>query len=175
LEDMKNPIRLLICSTCHSVEELPPYSGDPRGDTWLRNKEANHLLPSGEKMHGDVRVGRIEQSDWLSHKDEILNKVAAELTLPGEGTGFGQQFYDTKDNFSLDAMKCWRVDHGRTMDCDDYRSSKKKLLPDTRAERKAEGLDYKHRPNTFLCDFCPYHSVVLQRQNRDKFSYDYSS
>lgn len=173
MEDMKNPIRLLICSTCHTVEELPTYSGDPRGDTWLRAKEAEHLLPSGEKLHGDVRVGRIEQENWLAHKNEILAKLAAEMTAPGEGAGFGQAFYDAKDNFSLDAMKCWRVEHGRRLNCEDYMSDKKRLLPDTKAERKAEGLDYKHRPGTYLCQFCPVHQHVQQKKASEEFGYNY--
>jgi hypothetical protein len=173
MEDMKQPVRLLICSTCRSVEELPPYSGDPRGDTWLRMKEAEHLTPSGEKLHGDVRVGRIEQADWIAHKDEILNKLASEFTTPGEGAGFGQAFYDTKDNFSVDAMKCWRVEHGRRLNCEDYMSEKKRLQPDTRAERKAEGMDSRHRPSIYLCQFCPVHQHIQQKKASEEFGYNY--
>jgi len=172
MEDMKDPIRLLICSTCHSVEELPAYSGDPRGDTWLRMKEAEHLTLSGEKLHGDVRVGRIEQQDWIAHKQDILSKLASEMVKPGEGAGFGQQFYDTKDNFSVDAMKCWRVDHGRRLNCEDYMSSKKEIFPDTKADRRAEGITTR-RPSIFLCQFCPVHQYVQQQKASEAFGYNY--
>jgi hypothetical protein len=171
---MKDPIRLLICSTCRTVEELPPYSGDPRGDTWLRTKETEHLLPSKEKMHGDVRVGRIERSDWLSHKDDILTKMAAEMTAPGSGAGLGQAMYDAKDNYSVDAMKCWRVDHKRTQNCGDYMTQKMRILPDTKAERKSEGVTTQ-RPAIHLCQFCPYHQIVEQRKASEEFGYEYTS
>lgn len=174
MEDMKNPIRLLICSTCKTVEELPPYSGDPRGDTWLREKEATHLLPSGEKMHGDVRVGRIEQEDWLSHKQDILGKLASEMTAPGQGAGLGEAMYAAKDNYSVDAMKCWRVGHQRTLDCPDYMTSKMRVLPDTKAERKAEGMTTQ-RPSIYICQFCPVHSVMMQRQRAAEGEYNFTS
>jgi hypothetical protein len=174
VEDMKDPIRLLVCDTCKTVEELPAYSGDPRGDTWLREKEKSHLLPSGSGFHGEYHIARIERSVWISSKDSIVSKLASEFTTPGEGTGLGKQMYDLKDNYSLDALKCWRVEHGRTLNCDDYMSSKKRILPDTRAERKSEGLDYKHRPAIYLCSMCPYHQVVQQRKASEQYGYNYA-
>lgn len=172
---MDNAIRLLVCEHCGSVEEMPAYSGDPRGDTWLREKEKAHLLPSGTGLHGKTHVARIEQAAWISHRDSIVKQMIAEFaTSPGEGDGLGQRFYDTKDNYSLDAMKCWRVDHQRTTNCGDYMSSKMEVKPDTRAERKAEGLNVKDRPSIHICSFCPYHQIVQQRKNKDKFGYDYT-
>jgi hypothetical protein len=173
---MKDPIRLLVCDTCKTVEELPAYSGDPRGDTWLREKEKSHLLPSGSGFHGEYHIARIERSVWISNKSEIIQQMVKEFSNyapAGEGLGLGQKFYDAKDNFSIDAMKCWRVEHGRTLNCDDYMSSKKRILPDTRAERKSEGLDYKHRPAIYLCSMCPYHQVVQQRKASEQYRYNY--
>jgi hypothetical protein len=174
MEDMKNPIRLLICATCRSVEELPPYSGDPRGDTWLREKEKNHLLPSGNGFHGEYHIGRIEKDYWISHKKEILEKLAAEFTNPGDGIGLGNALYDAKDNYMTDAMKCWSVTHKRTTDCGDYRTDKMRILPDTKAERKAEGLTTR-RPNIFVCDLCPIQSIMEQRRNSEEFGYHYTT
>jgi hypothetical protein len=171
---VKNPIRLLICTTCNSVEEMPDYEGHWREDTWQNELLARHMLPSGEKTHGDIHVARIEQEDWLSHKEDILAKMSSEFVAPGKGAGFGQSFYDTKDNFSVDAMKCWRVDHGRRLNCEDYMSDKKKLLPDTKADRKAEGIDYKHRPSIYLCQFCPVHQYVQQQKASESFGYNYN-
>jgi hypothetical protein len=63
-------------------------------------------------------------------------------------------------------MKCWRFAHGRTSNCDDYMSDKMKILADSRAERKDLGLDPKTRASIKLCQFCPYHSVVMQRKRK---------
>jgi hypothetical protein len=106
---MKNPIRLLVCDTCKTVEEMPPYSGDPRGDTWLREKEKAHLLPSGTGFHGEYHIARIEQDKWIENKTEIIRQMVQEFSKyapAGFGSGLGQAMYDLKDNYSLDAMKC---------------------------------------------------------------------
>jgi len=171
---MDNKVRLLICTGCGAIEEMPSYEGPWQHDTWLNEKLKNHMLPSGEKTHGDVHIGHAEQNKWINHRESIVAQAANEFTMPGQGAGLGQSFYDTKSNFSVDAHRCWK-DHGRTSNCDDYRSDKKRLLPDTRQERRELGIDPKHRPNIFLCDFCPYNSVVMQRQRRDKFDYDYTT
>lgn len=168
-------IRLLICEHDGAVEELPDYEGPWQNDTWLNEKLTHHMLPSGEKTHGNVHVARIDQSDWISHRDDIVNKMAAEFTIPGKGAGLGQTFYDVKDNYSHDALKCWVQGHNRTTDCGDYMSSKMKVLPDTRAERKAAGVDYKNRPGFFLCELCPYHQILQQREGSHEFGYNYST
>jgi hypothetical protein len=45
-------------------------------------------------------------------------------------------------------------------------SDKMKILADSRAERKDLGLDPKTRASIKLCQFCPYHSVVMQRKRK---------
>lgn len=156
---------------------MPYYDRtDPwKQDTWLSEKLKGHMLPSGEKTHGNVHVAYIETEKWRNHRESIVAEAAKEFTLPGEGAGLGQTYYDTKSNFLADAFKCWATEHNRTLNCADYKSDKKRLLPDTRGERKELGLDPKSRPNTFLCDFCPYNSVVMQRSRKDKFGYDYTT
>lgn len=168
-------IRLFICEKCGSVDEMPAYEGHPSGDYWLKRMESGHMLDSGTALHGQTHVGHIEQSYWLSHKEEIVNEMAKEFTLPGAGAGLGQTYYDVKSNYSHDAMQCWRVEHNRTKNCQDYMSSKKKVMPDTRAERKSEGMDYKNRPGFYLCELCPYHQVVQQRKGSDEFGYNYNT
>jgi hypothetical protein len=171
---VENKLRLLICEHCGSVEEMPMYEGPWQQDTWLNEKLKAHLLPSGEKTHGNVHVGIVESDKWMMHRDSIIAQMATEFTVPGKGAGLGISYYDTKSNFQADAFACWK-EHNRTTNCDDYRSDKKRLFPDTRADRKELGLDPKSRPNTFLCDFCPYNSIVMQRQRKDKFGYDYTT
>ena len=151
------------------------YEGPWQQDTWLNELLKGHMLPSGEKTHGDVHVGIIEQDKWTDHSESILAEIGNEFVRPGQGEGLGQSYYDTKENFRADAMRCWRVEHNRTTNCGDYKSDSKRLLPDTRMDRKELGLDPKSRPNTFLCDFCPYKSIVMQRQNKEEFGYDYTT
>jgi hypothetical protein len=166
-------IRLLICTGCGAIEEMPDYEGPWQQDTWLNAKLKGHMLESGERTHGEVHIGKVSQNDWINYGDSIIAQAANEFTAPGKGAGLGQTFYDTKSNFSADAFACWKQ-HNRTTNCEDYRSDSKKLLPDTRAERRELGLDPKSRPNTYLCDFCPYNSIVMQRQRKAKGDYDYT-
>jgi hypothetical protein len=84
----------------------------------------------------------------------------------GKGAGLGDEAYAVRDNFAEDAMKCWRFEHGRTSNCGDYMDDSKKILADSRGERKDLGLDPKARASIKLCQFCPYHSVVMQRKRK---------
>lgn len=170
---IENKIRLVVCTTCSSVEEIPDYEGPWQNDTWLNEKLKGHMLPSGEKTHGEVHVVGIDGNIWMTNKNDALAWLSNELTPPGQGLGLGQTLYDAKDNYSADAMRCWRIDHQRTTNCGDYRSDKKRILPDTAAERKAEGITTK-RPNIFLCDFCPYQQIINQRRDSEEFKYNYN-
>lgn len=154
---------------------MPDYHGPWQQDEWLNEKLTHHMMPSGEKTHGDVHVASVEQDKWINHREDIMTKMASEFTLPGKGAGLGQTFYDTKNNYSHDAMQCWRVAHNRTTNCGDYMTDKMRILPDTKADRKAEGIDFKHRPGFFLCELCPYHQIVQQRKGSDEFKYNYST
>ena len=170
---MSDKIRLLICQTCTTVEELPMYEGDPKYDEWLNTKTAGHKTASGTPHIGGLAV--INTANWSNptYRQGIISEIGKRFALPGKGTGYGQSFYDTKNNFLADAMACWKG-FNRTTDpahCD-YRSDSKRLLPDTKAERKEAGLDTKTRPNTFLCDFCPVHSLVLQKRREKAGMYD---
>lgn len=156
---------------------MPDYDGPWNFDQWFTALVPDHQGPNHPPTQQTVHIGRVDESDWRdpSKRDGVLNKLPEEIGMPGTGAGLGQSFYDTKSNFAADAFKCWKVDHNRTLNCEDYKSDKKRLYPDTRGERRELGLDPKGRPNTFLCDFCPYNSVVMQRQRKDKYNYDYTT
>lgn len=165
-------IRILICHSCHSIQPLPWYEGNPENDDTLNFRVAEHRFPDGNEHFGIMATVLEKEWDNLDHRDEIVKKIQEASVTPGSGAGMGETYYDIKSNFSEDAMKCWTVDHNRTKNCGDYRSDKKRLYPDTKAERKSEGLPAR-RPNTFLCDFCPYHQIVEQRQGSEEFGYNY--
>lgn len=173
----EDKIRLLICTHCGTIQEMPEYEGHWQEDTWFNAYITGHRGPSHPPTTQAVHIARVNQDDWndYSKREGILAKLPSEIGMPGTGAGLGQEHYDTKNNFLADAFKCWSAEHGRTTNCADYKSDRKRLFPDTGRERKEIGLDTKERPNTFLCDFCPYNSIVMQRARKDKYGYDYTT
>jgi hypothetical protein len=168
-------IRLLICAMCKSIEELPDYDGPQEHDDTGNYRMSFHRTASG--AYHAHSVASVLKSDW--DKPYIREAFVREITAMIAGTGqdgLGQEFYDVKSTFLDDALACWKK-HGRPgsahkTSCEDYKSDRMRLLPDTRAERKAEGLSTKNRPNTFLCQFCPYHRVVENRFRKSRGEYD---
>lgn len=156
-------LRLLICFVCKSIEEVPYYEGPPERDDTLNFRTSQHQFASGERHVGQLAV--LNEDDWKNPqtRSAIIKQISEEF-----GEGLGQEFYDVKATFEEDAMKCWNA-HSRTLNCGDYKTDeRKRLLPDTREERKDLGLSVKNRPNTWLCDFCPYKSVVQGRVVKER-------
>jgi hypothetical protein len=165
-------IRLLVCNTCKSVEPLPFYEGPVEYDDTLNHRVSAHRFPDGSEHFGSLM--KVSETSWENptKQAEILKQLALQSKKPGQGEGLGDDMYECRSTYSEDAMSCWRFEHGRTSNCADYKSDKKRLVyQQTLAERKAAGLEHrsKHVPtNTYLCDFCPYKSVVQQRVMKDK-------
>jgi hypothetical protein len=147
---------------------VPDYDGPVQYDHYLQHKVSQHQFPNGEPHRGVL--GRVE--DTPQSISAAMDKMAS-MVSPGQGTGLGQHLYDLKDNYKAEAMQCWKR-HSRTADCGDYRSEPKRLWLDTKAERKSEGLTLNRdeRPNIWLCDHCPVHSIVQQKQNKAAGLYD---
>jgi hypothetical protein len=147
-------VRLLLCKTCGSLEDLPDYEGDPSRD---------HLLEALVRKHPDHvahPLMRVEKKHWdsPSTRDSIIAKIR-ETT---GHTGLDPAFYNAKSAFQEDAHACWQK-HLRNPGCNDYKSASKRLTPDTAAERKAAGLPkYRSAQDRYLCEFCPVHSLVVQ-------------
>ena len=161
-------VRLLFCHTCQSVDEIPDFDGPAQYDHLLEFRTRQHAFADGRPHRGILGRAENKRSAISAAIDQMANMV-----VPGSGTGLGQQMYDLRDNYRAEAMQCWKA-HNRTSDCDEYRSDPKRLWIDTRAERKAEGLttNRDERPNVWLCDHCPVHSVVQQRQRKAAGLYD---
>ena len=155
-------IRLLICNTCSSIQPLPMYQGPAEHDDTLNSRLAEHRFPDGNEHFGALAT--VSEKSW--DDPEKRKGVVAEMANArgaGQGEGLGGAFYDVKSTFTEDAYQCWAREHNRTTDCGDYKSAKKRLLADTRADRRELGLDPKTRASTFLCDFCVYKSVVQKK------------
>lgn len=166
-------IRLLICHTCGSIEELPDYQGPPERDDTLNYRVSFHKFGSGDAHFGIM--GTVKADDWKNqaYKDAIADEIYKKMTKPGSGEGLGNEFYDIKSNFQQDAFACFKS-FGRPKDpsfCD-YHKENKRLYPDTKGMRKEEGLDTKTMPSTFLCDFCPVQSIVQTRKNKANKMYN---
>jgi len=165
---MSGFVRLLFCHVCRTVEEVPDYDGPAEYDYYLQHKVAPHQFESGSPHRGVL--GRVEDEP---EKIEAAIREMENMVSPGSGSGLGQLLYDLKDNYKIEAMQCWKR-HGRTENCDDYRTDKMRLFLDTKAERRAEGMSVNRdeRPNIWLCDHCPVHSLVQQRQRKDAGLYN---
>lgn len=159
-------IRILVCHTDGAVYELPWYDGPQEHDDTLNYRVSEH------RDHvGNLFV--YNKKDWekSTYREAILSELAKQVK-PGQGTGMGESFYDLKSTFQEDAIMCWKG-FGKTTDpghCD-YRKDNKRLYPDTKGDRKELGLS-PTRPNTFLCDFCPVHSLVMQKKRKAAGLYD---
>jgi hypothetical protein len=160
-------VRLLLCYVCNTIEPLPWFDGPNEYDETLKARLAKHRTPEGHPHVGNLAT--VSETSW--NTPERREKIVEELSAVRNGgeAGLGTKFYDVRNTFEEDAMTCWRVKHGRTENCDDYKSDKMRLLPDTRGDRKELGMATRavDRPGgTYLCMFCPYHSVVMQRARK---------
>jgi len=155
-----------------SIEELPWYEGNPEHDDTLNYRVSFHKFGSGDGHVGIL--GTVKADDWKkkAYQDSIAEEVYKRFTKPGTGEGLGSEFYDIKSNFQQDAIACWKsFNRPKDPSFCDYHKENKRLYPDTKDLRKEEGLDTK-RPNTFLCDFCPVQSMVMQKKRKAAGQYD---
>lgn len=156
-------IRLLVCRTCKSIEELPPHSGRPEDDVLLR---------ISVDRHGSEHVGVLYNVSALHWNSETMRQAIKEQITKGSSglDVFGTNFYSTRMTFAEDAMSCWQQHLRPKGQCPDFRSEKKRLLPDTKNERKDIGLsspDKSSATRVYLCDFCPvrvYNETKLREE-----------
>jgi hypothetical protein len=167
-------IRILICHTCQAVVPIPMYDGPAEYDEMLHARVAEHQYPGSNPTRGhDMDLGRVSEKSWNDpeKRKSLLAKLQQEIGL-GKAAGLGIENYDLKGNFMDDAMRCWRIGHNRTSDCGDYMSDKMTLLANSIEERRDLGLDTKRRAELRLCQFCPVHSVVMQKKNKKRGLYN---
>jgi hypothetical protein len=157
-------IRLLHCKVCGTIEELPLFDGDPDEDYLLQILVDKHVFDSGEPHVG--RLFRMPQLRWedTNARKQIIQQIKGGSAGLDE---FDPEFYATRNTFQEDALKCYDAHLRPTDGCPDYNSPAKRLLPNTKDDRKEVGLPDPSRapgPKSYLCQFCPIHSVVMQKQ-----------
>lgn len=178
VSDTDEKTRLLICHSCSSIDPLPWFDGPADYDDTLNFRVAQHRDVNGTPHIGILAVVKTEDWNKQPYQDAIRDKIAEEagISLPGQSAGLGETYYEVKANFDHDATACWNQ-HGQPgsvhkNSCEDYQKSNKLLKADTRSERREAGLDEHSRATTYLCQFCPYQSVVMQRYRKETGQYD---
>ncbi len=160
-------IRLLVCLVCETIEELPDYEGPTNFDYLLEMSLEKHKFDSGDPHKG--RLFKVPVKSWANAKDkaEILEQLRKGGSRGLDEISPEKNFYETKMTFAEEAMTCWQKHNQPTVNCDDYESPSKRLLPDTAKERGELGLpkpEHLDGPKVFTCHFCPYHGQVVQRR-----------
>ena len=156
-------VRLMVCRTCKTIDELPPYSGPPEGDV---------LLQMTIERHGSDHVGLLINVGAIHWQSKTMREAIIEQIHQGSSglDVFGTSFYETKMQFAEDAMACWAAYNRPKGQCPDFRAEKKRLLPQTAVERKDAGLESPTQSNAtriYLCDFCPVR-VFNERKTREE-------
>lgn len=163
-------IRLLACGKCKTIEVLDDYTGPPemaeRFDTILNYAVSKHQDGVERIPHAPAALVRVNKKDWDNPNVQEMTRSQIAQSFGNGQTGFGAETYAMVDNFRADALKCF-AQHNRNPGCPDYKHESKRLVPDTKAERKEAGLnkdyDAENRALTkYLCEYCPVHSLVQQ-------------
>ncbi len=155
--------RLLVCYTCKSIEELPPFEGPVEHDV---------LLNISVERHGDTHKGRLFNVSLLHWESETMRAEIVKQ-IWGGSTGldvFGTDFYNTKNQFQEDALECYTKHLRPKEGCTEFRQEHKRLLPGTDKARKDLGLEPVGKsagPKVFLCDFCPVRMYYARKFNED--------
>ena len=161
-------MRILKCSRCRTIEEVPDYEGPEGGentaefDMPLKFFTDPHV--NGKCTRDDFSTVRFPTRFWVIPK--VKEALEQQIKEGSQGLDvFGTNFYATKANFTADAMNCWIKEHNQTKNCEDYKTEKKLIKPDTAKERLDAGLEKESRgPKVYLCDYCPYKSGVVQQK-----------
>lgn len=161
VEHQEPYIRLLVCHTCRSIEELPPWDGPPESDV---------LLQISVDRHGESHMGRLINVAALHwHSKTLRQQIIDQIQKGSPGLDvFGTSFYETRMTFAEDALQCYAKHLRPKEGCPEFRSEKKRLLPGTNAERKELGLTPTEKgsgPRVFLCDFCPVRVYYAKKHN----------
>lgn len=135
-----------------------PREGD-EPDPLLMNIVARHGHPIVEVggSEPEMQLLVVAEKDWANKhtRDEILSN------LKQKHSGFDPAFYDHKNTFQEDALKCFSR-HSRPKDgCIDWHDDSKRLTPG----------NWK-KAHVFLCDFCPVASTVTTMIRSARGDYD---
>lgn len=162
-------MRLFLCTTCESIEELPDYDGPmvyseelgtevPADDDLLEYI----ITPHRQKQHAGQLIS-VEDHHWRDH--EVRGQIVKQIKA-GVG-GLGDEAYAVRDTFQEDALTCFRKHNRPQGSCPDYQDRSKILgnsLLDADDKKAAKAAGLKRYNHQFLCDWCPIHVQIQQKQ-----------
>jgi len=153
-------MRLLLCETCRVIDEIPDFDGYPEDDIVLQLTIEKHPNHKGRMYKVPLKYLMVPVI-----KENIVKQIMSGITKGLDV--LDSTFYDTRNTFAEDAMRCF-AQHGRPQgQCPDFNSKKKRLVPKTQAERKDAGLDMKSAPVIHLCSFCPVRMFNEMKHNEE--------
>lgn len=160
-------IRLLRCTHCRTLEEIPDYKGDPRNDVLLEARVLEHQRKHPFHDEEDAFLMRISEKAWHNPKigRKVHDKIWEDLKSKGLLGGFVPSYYDTKNTYVEDAGKC-HVQHNRQVPCIDWHADRKRIGNPTK-----QGWD-EGKVKVYLCDFCPVASKVMEAKRLAAGQYD---
>lgn len=154
-------IRILFCLDCGTLDEVPDFDGPAEYDDLLEYAASKHETPSGLRHRG--QLFSVEEKVWRN--DEARRGIVNQLRDGSKGIAeIEPSFYNVRNTFMDDAMTCYKKHLRPKEGCPDWRSEKKKLVPDTAAERKEAGLPIRPvGPTRYICDYCPVRSYYQSK------------
>lgn len=161
IKDDGPQIRVFYCWNCRMFDEIPDFQGRPEDDDLLAILVERHQSAGVPHSCTPFRVG---VKIWSNEKVRMaIMKQIREQTNGGLDE-LDPNYYATRSMFYEDAMTCYTAHNRPKGDCGDWKSEKKRLLPNTAAERKEVGLSSPERSGAtkvYLCDFCPVKSNLM--------------
>ena len=154
-------MRVLVCRTCHTFDEIPDWRDGPDSDPYLGAVTRKH----GEAHHG--QLFRLPIGFWTNepYRQHLIDQMQG-----GVGKGLSvvdPKVYETHNTFMEDAMKCFQLHLRPKGACPDYMSDRKVLHPDTKEERRDAGIALRPvGPKVTLCQFCPVQSFYSSKENQ---------
>jgi len=163
LDDSGPQIRILYCFSCKSIEEIPDYEGRPEDDVFLQLSTERHAS-SGIPHTGHLFKVAVKLWSVESIRKQIIKQIHV-----GSGglSELDPEYYNSKSTFSEDALRCYATHLRPRESCPDYGNEKKRLVPNTNADRKELGMPTVAEtggPKVYLCQFCPIHSVIVSKK-----------
>lgn len=165
-------IRLLFCSSCSSVDTLPPHEGRPEDDVVLdRLIHDLHTHPVLGAHKGLLFTVPLKWWAKESSRQQIIKQIREGLS---DGMDeLDPDYYAHRDQLRADAMACFNRHLRPKGQCPDYMSESKKILPPTKAERKDLGLASPKESGVAIyeCAACPVHvyNITKTREQRGMY------
>jgi hypothetical protein len=148
-------MRLLLCLTCETIEEISDHDGPPESDVLLEELVARHRFGDGSEHMGNLI--QVADREYITHRERILSQIREGTTGLSEAD---PDFYAAKNTFQEEAARCFER-HRRPDECIDYKDKSKQLGNPLRRSQ------YDPAQRRYLCEFCPVEVKVNQRKQKE--------